>query len=212
MNKITNKYQQLGESLEGFYNLETFAERLKIDKARAIYILYRLRQLGLVKTSYGNNKKRLYTISLRNKQKGITYTEIINKVSPIKLASTNQYYIHGRVPSYEETLIYALNQKDIRYLIASLSLFRKISNWSLLYKLAKKENLIVEIAALYEVSRKVVNKVRKMPLRFINQAKIRIPKKPKYIISPFSSNDFKIIEKKWKIYIPLNLSDLEDYK
>ena len=32
------------------------------------------------------------------------------------------------------------------------------------------------------------------------------------MIEHFSSDDFKDIEKKWKIYIPLNIADLEDYK
>ena len=151
-------------------------------------------------------------MNLLNKQKRISYTDRINEVSPIQLASSNPYYIHGKIPSYEEALIYAIKQKDVRYLIASLSLFRKISNWSLLYNIAKKENLIAQIIALYEVSRKVVKKVRKMPKRFINLAKKRKSKHYSYIIKNISSDDFKDIEKKWRVYIPLNLADFEEYK
>ena len=207
-----NKYNKLAEVLEGIYSLETLARRLGITNSKAIYVIHRLRKLGVVKTSYEKGKKRLYLISLSNKQKGISYTDRINEVSPIKLSSSNPHYIHGRILSYEETLIYALKQKDVRHIIASLSLFRKISDWSLLYNLAKKENLVSEIAALYEVSRKVVRKVRKMPKRFLNQAIKQKPKKPTHIINGISSEDFKAIEKKWNIYIPLNLSDLEDYR
>ena len=212
MIKGRNKYNILVESFKGVYTIEILCKRLNINRTRAIYIIYRLRKLGFVKTSYGQGKKRLYFISPSNKQKGISYTQKINAVSPIQLASSNPYYIHGRNPSYEETLIYAIKQKDIRYLIASLILFRKISNWSLLYKLAKKEGLINEVIALYEISRKVVKKVKKMPNRFINQAKRRKPKHFSYIIKPLSSDDFKDIEKKWNIYIPLNQTDLEVYK
>ena len=51
-----------------------------------------------------------------------------------------------------------------------------------------------------------------MPKRFINQAKKRKTKKFKYMVEHFSSDDFKDIEQRWKIYIPLNIADLEEYK
>jgi DNA-binding MarR family transcriptional regulator len=212
MIKGSNKYKMIAEMLEGFYTIETLCKRLKINRTKAIYIIHRLRKLGFVRTIYGSEKRRLYYISLKNKQKGISYTERINEISPIQLSSSNPYYIHGRIPSYEETLIYAVKQKDIRYLIASLILFRKISNWSLLYNLAKKEDLVIQIVVLYEVARKVVGKVRKMPKRFFSLARKRKDQHFTYIIKPFSSDDFKDIEKKWKIYIPLNLADLENYR
>lgn len=212
MIKGSNKYKALAELLEGIYTIETLCNRLKISKNKAIYVIYRLRKLGFVRTSYGAGKKRLYTISLRNKQKGISYTEKINELSPIQLASSNPHYIHGRNLSYEEALIYAIKQKDVRYLIASLALFKKISDWGFLYKLAKKQGIIIEVAALYDVSRRTVKKVRKMPKRFLNQAKKKMPKSFKYIVNKLSSDDFKDIEQKYKVYIPLNLSDLEVYK
>ena len=51
-----------------------------------------------------------------------------------------------------------------------------------------------------------------MPKRFLTFAKKRKTKSLKYIIKPLSSNDFKDIEQKWKVYIPLNLADLEEYR
>ena len=215
MIKGSNKYEKLAESLQGTYTLETFAERFKIDLARAVYVIYRLRKIGYVKTNYGAGKKRVYNISIRNKQRGTSFTERINEVSKnpaIKVYSTNPYYIHGRIPTYEEALIYAIKQKDVRYLIASLALFRKITDWSLLYKLAKKENLLREIVALYEVARRTVKKIRKMPKRFLHLAQKNRSDSFEYIIKGFSSDNFKDIEKKWKVYIPLNSSDLEEYK
>ena len=215
MIKGTNKYEKLAELLQGIYTLETLADRLKIDKSRAIYVIHRLRKLGFVKTSYGAGKKRLYSISLRNKQKGISYAERISSVSPSAsyaiVVPADTYYVHNRIPSYEETLIYAIKQKDVRYLIASLILFRKITDWNLLYSLAKKENLIREVVALYEIARKVVKKIKRIPKRFLNLAKKKRTNKFHYIIDHISSDDFKDIEKKWKIYIPLNRADLEEY-
>ncbi len=215
MAKENPKYDKLAESLEGFYTLETLADRLKIGRPKATYIIHRLRKLGFVKTTYGAGKKRLYNISLSNRQKGTSYTEKINEAlsnPAIKIMPSEIHYVYGRVPSYEEALIYAIKQKSVRYLIASLALFRKISDWSLLYKLAKQEDLVREVAALYEIARKVLKKLKKMPKRFSNLAKKRKTANFSYIIDKFDSNDFKDIEKKWKVYIPLNRADLFEYK
>jgi len=214
MIKGSNKYEKLAESLQGIYTIETLADRLKIDRTKAIYVIHRLRKIGLVKTSYEAEKKRLYSISLRNKQKGVSYTEKINEASPsasYAIVSSDPYYIHGREPSYEEALIYAIKQKDVRYIVASLALFRKISNWNLLYRLAKKEGLIRKVAVLYEIARKIVRKVRRMPKRFLHLAQKEKATRFSYIIDRLSSDDFKDIERRWKVYIPLNRADLEEY-
>ena len=214
MIKGSSKYEELGESLQGFYTLETLADRLKISKSKAVYVIYRLRKLGFVKTSYGAGNKRMYYISLRNKQKGISYTEKINEATSnpgIKVMSSDVHYVYGRVPTYEEALIYAIKQESVRYIIASLALFRKISDWNLLYRLAKKENLVIKVVALYEIARKVVRKVRKMPKRFLHLAQKRKTRHFNYIVRGISSDDFKDTEKRWKVFIPLNRADLEEY-
>ncbi|MBI2629112.1 hypothetical protein HYW74_03445 [Candidatus Pacearchaeota archaeon] len=51
-----------------------------------------------------------------------------------------------------------------------------------------------------------------MPKRFKNLAMPKKGDKYKYIIGKFDSRDFKDIEKKWRVYIPLNWADLEEYK
>jgi hypothetical protein len=215
MNSKLGKYEKLAESLQGVYTLETFADRLKVSRNKAIYVIYRLRKIGFVKTSYGAGKKRLYYISLGNKWNGISYTEKINGAHSnpaIKIADAEPYYVYGRDISYEEALIYAIKQRRVRYIIASLALFRKISDWNLLYRLAKKEDLIIEVVALYEVARKIVRKVKKMPKRFLYLAQKSRKNHLEYIIKGLSSDDFKDSEKKWKVYIPLNRADLEEYR
>lgn len=204
------RYGLLIESMEGVYTIETLCNKLNVNRKKAIYIIHRLRKLGLVRTSYGEGKRRIYFISRQNKQNRESYTEKINEVSPIQIASSNPYYIHGRKPTFEEALIYALKQKDIRYTLASLALFRKIKDWSLLYRIAKKERLLRKTVALYEVARKYISKVRKMPKRFLNLAK-KEKKYTNYIVKPYSSKDFNQIERKWKVYLPFNNIDLEDY-
>jgi len=214
MKQESTKYEKLGESLQGVFTIETLAERLKIDRLKAIYIIYRLRKLGFVKTSYGSEKRRSYFISLENKLGGESYTEKINKACPnpsLRIVSAEPHYVYGKEITYEEALVYAIKQKNIRYLIASLSLFRKIANWNLLYGLAKKDDLIPEVAALYEIAKKIVRKIRRMPKRFLGLAKKAKRKKFSYLIKGYSSDDFREIEKKWKVYIPLNLADLREY-
>lgn len=212
MKKGINKYNDMLNELEGFYSVETLSNKLKVNRQRAIYIIYRLRKLGYVKTIYGQGNKRTYYISRKNKVSGKSYTEKINELSSIQLASWNPHYVYGREISYEEALIYAIKKRDIRYTIASLALFKKIRNWSLLYKLAKEENLISEVAVLYELSRRIIKKVRKMPKRYQNLAKKNISNKYRYIKDGFKSDSFQDLEKKWRVYIPLNISDLEEYR
>src|SRR3989344_5474092 len=206
------KLDEVAKKLEGLQTIASVKKILGIETQKAIYYIYKLRKKGYVKTNYESDKKRVYFISLQNVFRGISYIDILNKYSPIKLASFEVYQIYGRIPSVEETLIYAIKKQEVRYIIASISLFKKVKNWSLLYKLAKKNGLIRQVAALYDVSKVCVKKIRKMPKKFKNLAR---PKKSDiylYIIKNFSSSDFKEIEKKWKVYIPLNCVDLEDYK
>jgi len=204
--------EKIAKQLEGLQTIISVKKILGVGTQEAIYYIYKLRKKGYVKTKYGPDKKRVYYISLQNVFGGVSYTDILNNYSPIKLSSFEVYQIYGRVPSIEETLIYAVKKKEVRYIIALLALFKKIKNWALLYKLAKKQGVIREVASLYNVSKITVKKVRKMPKRFINLA---LPKKDDnyiYIIKGLKSLDFKKIEKKWKVYIPLNRADLTDYK
>ncbi len=203
------------KKLEGNHTLESIIEILnengiKSSKEKVIYLIHNLRKKGFVKTKRLSNNKRVYNISFENMLGGFNYYEIINENSPIKLAIPENYKIHGKKKILEEALVYALKKNEIRLILASLALFKKINNWPLLYALAKKENLQRQIGALYDVARTII-KTRKMTKRFRN---LSIPKKDnkfQYIVPNLRSNDFQKIERKWKVYIPLNKIDLEDY-
>lgn len=203
---------ELARELEGIGTIKSIQNRLNANRAGAIYLIYRLRKLGFVKTLYQRNKTRVYKISPEYALGGTDYIEIINKYSPIKLARFDIHQIYGRKVSIEETLIYAITKREVRYIIACLSLFRKIKDWGFLYQMAKKEGIVREVAALYDISRLFVAKVRRMPKRIRNLATPNKNEKYKYIIDGFDSRDFKDIENKWKVYIPLNYSDLREYK
>ncbi len=205
---------ELARKLSGIGTVKIVQNRLNVNRARAIYLLHRLRKEGFVKTDYQSNKTRVYYISPSNAVGGTSYLELLNEDVPpsIGLLETEVYQIHGRTPSYEEVLIYTLGQESVRHIIASLALFRKVKNWSELYKRAKEKDLVRAIGALYEVARLYIPKLRRMPKRFRNLAMPKGNEKYKYIIPSFDSMDFKEIEKKWRVYIPLNRADLFEYR
>ena len=202
---------ELSEKLEGIQTIKSIEKILDVKEKRAIYLVSRLRKKGYVKTTQNKDNIRIYKISKKNLISGKSYIEVINENAPLGVFVSKDYRIHGKKPSLEETLIYAIKTKDIRTMIASLSLFKKINDWSSLYKLARKENLMRQVGALYDVSRKII-KTRKMTKRFRS---LSLPKKTdkfQYIIDKFKSDNFQDIEKKWKVFIPLNETDLEEYK
>ena len=199
------------KKLEGVQTIDSASSILKTNKGKTIYYLFRLRKEGYVKTKRLSNNKRVYNISFENKLKGTSYFEIINKYSPVKIATPITYKIYGKDPSLEETLVYAIKMGSLRTILASLALFKKITNWSELYQLAKKNRIERQVGALYDLAKKIM-KVRRMPDRFRNNA---LPNKKynfEYTIPGLISKDFKDIEETWKIYLPFNKNDLSDYK
>lgn len=199
------------KNLEGVQTIDSASNILKTSKDKTIYYIFRLRKEGYVKTKRLSNNKRVYNISFENKLKGTSYFEIINKYSPVKIATPITYKIYGKEPSLEETLVYAIKTESLRAILASLALFKKITDWSELYQLAKKNRIERQVGALYDLTKKIM-KVRRMPDRFRNNA---LPKKGynfEYIIPGLMSKDFKDIEETWKIYLPFNKNDLGDYR
>ena len=204
------KHKFLLKELEGIQTIASIMDILHISKEKAIYYVYFLRKKGYVKTKRLSNNKRVYNISFENRLKGSSYYEIINQYSPIKIATSQIHLIYGKKPSLEETLVYAIKTKSLRTILASLALFKKISNWSELYNLAKENHVERQVGALYDLARKIM-KTRKMTKRFRNNT---LPKNNnfEYIITGLKSKDFKDIENRWKIYLPFNKADLEAYK
>ncbi|MBI4919149.1 hypothetical protein HY837_04410 [archaeon] len=200
----------LFKSVEGVQTIKSIMTLQRVSKKKAIYLIHRLRKAGYVKTKKTKEGMRIYYISLENKFKGISYYDMINDNSPIKVTGP-KYIIYGKKPTLEETLIFALKTKELRLILASLALFRNITDWSSIYQMAKKENLIRQIGALYDLARKFFM-VRKMSERFRNNA---LPKKKDnniYVLQGLKSKDFKTIEETWKVYLPFNKADLEDYQ
>ena len=212
---VYQKYEPIINAIEGTRMIDDVQEKLKIDRAKAIYLLHRLRKLGYIRTKYLPNKKRVYSITPLNKQEGTSYLEAFNDNMPnpaFKIIDKEDYFVHGRKIKAEDLLTYALKKGTVRYIISSLILFRKIEDWSYLYRLAKEDGLARKISALYEIARMFIRKVRKMPKRFRSLTTPTINDKYLSVVRYLSSDDFKDIEKKWKVYIPLNRADLEEYR
>lgn len=204
------KTKQLLKELEGIHNIESVMEILNVDKNKAIYYIYRLRKEGYVKTKASSDKKRIYYISRKNKLGGQSYYDVINLHSPIKLAESFYHKVYGRKITLEETLIYAIKTKNVRVITATLSLFKQINNWTLLGDLARKNNVERSVGALYDLSRRIM-KTRKMSKKLRDSILPKRNVKFSEMIEGFKSKDFKDIEETWKIKIPLNKADLEDY-
>lgn len=198
------------KKLEGIQTVESIMDILNVDRQKAIYFVFRLRKNGYVKTRADSRKKRVYYIYRKNKLGGKSYFDVINSYSPIKLAESSFYKVYGRDPTLEETFVYAIKTKKIRVITAALGLFSSISNWTLLGNLARKNHVERSVGALYDVARTIM-KTRRMSEQL---RKSLLPAKNARfaeMIEGFKSKDFKEIEERWKIRIPLNKADLEDY-
>lgn len=204
------KKSELLLKLAGIQTIESVIDILKVNKKMAIYYLHRLRKEGYVKTRRQSNNRRVYNISLDNKLGGTSYYEIINQHSPIKISTPVIYRIYGKEPSLEETLIYAIKTKSLRTILASLALFKKISNWVELYNLAKDNHIERQVGALYDLARQVM-KVRRMSPKFRSGALPKEEYKFEYVVPELRSTDFMKIERTWKMYLPFNKKDLEEY-
>lgn len=205
------KKRELLQKLAGIQTIESVMDILKVDKRMAIYYLYVLRKEGYVKTRRQSNNRRVYNISLDNKLGGKSYYDIINQYSPIKISTPVIHKIYGKEPSLEETLIYAIKTKSLRTILASLALFKKINNWVELYHLSKENHIERQVGALYDLARSII-KVRKMTTKFRSSALSKEKYKFEYVIPELKSRDFTKIERVWKIHLPFNKKDLEEYR
>ena len=205
------KTELLLKKLEGIQTVDSASRILRTNKDKAIYYLYRLRKAGYVKTKRLSDNRRVYHISFENRLKGTSYFEIINRYSPVKIATPILYKIYGKDPGLEETLVYAIRTGSLRTILASLALFRKIADWGGLYRLAKKNRIERHVGALYDLARRIM-RVRRMPDRFRNNALPQQASYVEYTMPRFMSEDFKDIGETWKIHLPFDKGDLGDYR
>lgn len=205
-------YSKLAKTLEGLQTVESIAKIINVNKRTAINYIYELRKLGLAETFYGKRKIRMYKIrSIKKPETGYPgLYETINKYSKVKIIPSQEHRIHDYELTVEEAIVRAIKSGSFRLVLASLGLFAKVENWSLLNKLAKKERITRKIGALYDIARTTI-RVRKMDKR-TRASLLKGKVKSKYIINRLRSKQFLDIEKLWRVYVPFNRADLEVYK
>ncbi len=192
--------------IEGLQTIELAAEKLGIGRQSALNLMSRLKKEGYVTVSGGGRRKRLYKIRLWKqlpRERGMF--DIINKHSPnFKVNEWFDHQVHG-IYTEEDALIDAIKTRSFRLILAGLRLFGHIKDWRKLYRLAKKEDLVQEVGALYDVAR-LMYRSGKIPGYF----KVYSPKTTKYIIRDFRHVNPKHygIEKKWNVGLPFKEGDL----
>ena len=204
------KNEQLLKRLEGVQTISSIMSILNVDNAKAVYYVYRLRKSGYVKTARTSEGQRVYSISFENKLGGTSYEELINAVSPVKIATGTVHRVYGKVPSPEEVLVHAVKTGSLRTILAALAFFKKAIDWDVLYRVAKANHCERQIGAMYDLARRVM-RTRRMSKRFRTLA---LPNKTydfAYTVQGLKSKDFQEIENTWKVYLPFNENDLEAY-
>jgi hypothetical protein len=205
-------WREMAMEREGLYTLESFSRAEGIKKETAVLYLHELRKRGFVRTMRGRGGGRIYDISSLSLRKmgSEGFYDVLNRNSPLKIREPFEHRVYGREMTIEEVIIEALKTRRSRIILASLGLFRKVRNWSMLYKLAKKEGLERHAGALYSMSRRLF-RMKSMDDRILRRMK-EARAKDKFMIQGLRSDDFQDIEREWGVYIPFNKSDLEKIK
>lgn len=212
MSKNDVKIFEIAKKLQGLQTVSTISKNLNVKKRTAINYAWKLRKNNYLISERGGRNIKLYRISpLKFKRKeGYSIYELVNKHSRVKLNTTEDYIIHSKKElTPEEILVKAIVLKEFRLMLASLELFNKIKDWSKLKKLAKKYGIERNIGALYDVTKKFI-RVKRMDER--TRKALLKGKGKKFLFYRVKSKSFQDIEKKWKVFIPLNKQDMEIYE
>jgi hypothetical protein len=197
--------------LEGVHTIRSVMAVLGVRRNRAVYFIHRLRKEGYVRTHKRSDQTRVYFISFQNKLGGRSYYDIINQYSPVKISPPSVQNVYGREPTIEETLVFALKTRSVRTILAALALFRRVRDWLALYALAKRNGLERQVGAIHGLARLVLKSIPRLPARYERYA---LPKKEDnmlFVVENLKSKDFLELQKKWKVWLPFNKADLEDY-
>lgn len=201
--KEEKKKMELLRRIEGLHTIKTLAKELGIAEQSALNLVTKLRKEHYVTVRGGGKKVRLYNISMRKQLPRVPgMYDIINKYSPMKIASSYDHQVHGKY-GVEDALIDAIETKNFRIILASLRLFSHVKDWRKLNALAKKRDCVQQVGALYDVARTRLRIGRSM----IKPVQKKIFWKR---LSRLQKNNFPTIATKWRVYIPFNEKDLEE--
>ena len=200
-------WNRIGRETEGLHTAESFAEELGISRQTAINYLHAMRREGMVSTERGARGRRLYSISpLRLREFGFPgLAETISADSPLKLSSPVRERSDHKITT-EEAIAGAAASGDFRMVLASLPLFKKVSDWWGLYRFSRKLGVARQVGALYSLSR-LLFRVKSADRRVLALMK-KARTKDNFVIKGMKSRDFAELEKEWSISLPFSRSDL----
>src|SRR3989344_6440570 len=177
------KEQELAKKTKGFQTVNSLSRVLGVEKRTAINYISELRKAGyIVATTRGSKKIRLYEITeYPHPQLGHSgLYDFINAHSSLKVSKPYEHIIYDSKMTPERAIADSIETKDFRVILASLPLFRSVTNWPKLYALAKKTNSQKSVGALYDLARKYV-KARRMDRRIRNML-LQSKQTGKYIV------------------------------
>jgi len=197
---------EIAKKLEGLQTVESITKILKVKRRTAINYVSSLKKKGYVIYYSAGKNKRIYKIStIKPQLKGENLYEFINKYSKIKVNEPYKHVLHNKKLTAEEAIVLSLKSQNFRLILASLNLFRKIKDWKLLNKNAKKEGVQRQVGALYDTARLFI-RVKRMDKR--TEKSMLKGKGKKYIYDRIKTKEFFDVAKKWKVEIPFKKEDL----
>ena len=194
--------------LEGLHTAETAARALGLTRQSAINLLSRLKKEGYVTTTGGGRIKRLYKVTVRKQRpRDDGMFDVINKYSPMKLAPWYDHQVHGHYGP-EEAIVDAIQTGSFRAILASMRLFRHVTDWSKLYRLANERGCWQKVGAIYDVAKRFI-RVKKQPELYEHK---HVPYNQWQQLSQLRKKNFPDIAEKWHVYIPFNQKDMGEVK
>lgn len=151
--------------MNGKFTVETFAAKKGLSRQSTINLLSKLKAQGYATVTGGGKQKRIYTISNKKIRTPNGFYYILNKYTKDQIQPPFEHYVYGRY-TIEQAIIDGIQLKpDVRTKDAMLNLFRHITNWKLLFDLAKKNDVTQEVHKLYLNAREKT-RCKKMPERY----------------------------------------------
>jgi len=193
------------KEIEGKQTLETISSKLNLTKNSAANLVSKLKKEGHLTSSVGSNRKRIYTISLKNKPLlGKGMFDILSEKTPIKITAPFEHKIIGNY-RIEDAIVDLIRLDDIRILKGIVYLFNYVSDWSYLKQKAK--GVEAKLGALYDFARNV-RKTKKMPEK---TRKALLRHKPKNMTRWILDKNPDKIAKEWNITIPLGGEEFDKH-
>lgn len=189
--------------LEGRQTLETISNLTHLKKTSCLNLISRLKKANYLIKTGGGKQKRIYTISQKKLLKSNGMFDILNKYAKKKIIPPFEHTAHSDY-KIEDAIADLISLKSVRINVVLLSLFNHIKNWNYLYQSSKQKNVTRNIGLFYDIAR-LTEKTKRMP----NNIYQRFLSSNSYMPYKNSGGDFKDLEKKWRLKVPLKRKDLQ---